>query len=169
MKEKKDMQPDTGQQARMEPGELGFLIILLLIGLFFLYQSILLYRAYPGLENCSAVPLVVSIIIAGLSLLEIITALRKGAHRTGGSAAERLKACFAYLFSKQVLVILGLIVLYCIGLFLGIGFIILTPIFLFVSMCFLQKGDYKKNILWTAIIMAFIILVFQELFNIILP
>lgn len=36
-------------------------------------------------------------------------------------------------------------------------------------MCFLQKGDYKKNILWTAIIMAFIILVFQELFNIILP
>ena len=58
---------------------------------------------------------------------------------------------------------------YCIALNLKVGFYIATPVFLWVSMCYLMRKDYVKNILWTALCMAFILVVFRFIFSVMLP
>jgi hypothetical protein len=75
----------------------------------------------------------------------------------------------AYAFPIDVLVILGAVLVYCILLFVGVSFYIATPLFLYGSMCYLMKKDYLKNILWTALVMAFIVLVFRMLFGVVFP
>lgn len=171
MNQQKNTRLDSRQQAttKIESGELGFLLVLAIVGLFFVYRSILLYRAYPGAESCASVPLFVSVVIAVLSLTEVIAAWKKRRHSSDQSIVVRFKAFVCYLFNANLLVLLLLIALYCVGLFWGVGFLVMTPLFLFASMCFLQKGGYVKNMIWTALIMIFIVLVFQKLFSIVLP
>jgi hypothetical protein len=36
-------------------------------------------------------------------------------------------------------------------------------------MSFLGKGNYVKNVLWTALTMAFIFVVFQFMFSVVMP
>jgi hypothetical protein len=46
---------------------------------------------------------------------------------------------------------------------------IATPIFLWCTMSFLSRGKFVKNLLWTALCMLFIYLVFRVLFSVVLP
>lgn len=61
------------------------------------------------------------------------------------------------------------ILAYCALLLAGVSFYIATPLFLYGSMCFLTRRNYLKNILWTAVVMAFIVVVFRLLFGVIFP
>lgn len=54
-------------------------------------------------------------------------------------------------------------------LLVGLSFYVATPLFLYGCMCYLMRKSYLKNILWTALVMAFIILVFRMLFSVIFP
>ena len=44
-----------------------------------------------------------------------------------------------------------------------------SPVFLWASMTYLERGNFVKNILFTAIVMAFVILVFKVGFHVVLP
>ena len=83
--------------------------------------------------------------------------------------AEKIKKGLQFAFPMDTLVILGGILIYCLLLSLGVSFYIATPLFLYGSMCYLMRGNFVKNILWTAIVMAFIILVFRMLFSVVFP
>lgn len=74
-----------------------------------------------------------------------------------------------YLLSVNVLVAIAAIIGYCALLKLGISFYIVTPVFLWGLMTFYSKGNYLKNLIWTAICMAFVYLVFRLLFNVMMP
>ncbi|MBQ9595318.1 MAG: tripartite tricarboxylate transporter TctB family protein, partial [Synergistaceae bacterium] len=69
----------------------------------------------------------------------------------------------------NVLIMLVLIVAYCVALLEGVSFYIATPAFLYISMCYLMRRDFLKNIIWTGIVMAFIVLVFRVLFSVVFP
>ena len=55
------------------------------------------------------------------------------------------------------------------ALVLGINFYISTGLFLYATMCYLLRKDFLKNILWTALVMAFIVVVFRMLFGVVFP
>ena len=156
-------------EAPFVAGEKGFAVFLLLIGLFFTYQSVLLWQRYPGISACAAVPLFVSVLIVIFAVAILIIDRNKDSVNHGKSVGEIVKATFTYIFPRDVLVIMGLVLLYCIGLYLGFGFYVCTPIFLWVGMSYLLHKDYVKNLLWTALCMAFILVIFTYLFSVVLP
>ncbi len=152
-----------------KPGEKGFSVFLLLFGCYFLYESWKLYQQEPGASSYGAVPLFVSAMIVIFSLAILISDRKKKTENTGLSFGEAAKKTVGYMFPLDVLVVFILIVLYCVGMQIGIGFVWMTPVFLWISMSYLMKKGYIKNILWTALCMAFILLVFSYLFSVVLP
>ena len=82
---------------------------------------------------------------------------------------EKIMKALAYALPLNVIIMLIAIVAYCVALVEGVSFYIATPAFLYFCMCYLMKKDYVKNILWTACVMAFIVLVFRMLFSVVFP
>lgn len=165
--EKKVPEPEV--QVTHSSGEKGFAVVLLVIGLFFTWQSYLMFREDPVASSYGAVPLFLSGLITLLALLIIITDRKKKSPSTGKPLKEAVHLALFHVARKDILVMLGLIALYCLALYLNAGFMIATPVFLWVSMTYLSRGNYLKNILWTAICMVFIFLVFKVLFAVVLP
>jgi hypothetical protein len=154
----------------MKPGEKGFNIFLLLMGLFFLSESIKMYQVKPGASSYAAVPLFVSILIVVFSMITIISDIRKKTPTSVSvTKGQMFKNAILFIFPKDIVVILLLILLYCIGLYVGLGFYIVTPVFLWISMCYLMGEKFLHNILWTALSLAFIFVMFSTIFKVVLP
>lgn len=166
-----DNVPRGGTKANeLQKGEKGFTVVLLLISCFFLFQSILLYRKNPGPSSCAALPLGASGLLTALVLWNIILDIKKKTPLSSiASFVERARGAMAYGFPKNVVVMVGIIVLYSLALLLGLGFYIATPLFLWGSMCYLLRKDYLKNLIWMAICMLFIFVVFTLAFSVVLP
>lgn len=157
------------KQKPFAPGEKGFAFALLIFGAFFLWQSWKLYQAHPGADAAGAMPLFVSALIVIFSICIIVSDWKAPSVNHGLSFGEQAKKTLGYIFQIDVLVEMGLILAYCFALNFGLGFYIATPVFLWVSMCYLMRKDYVKNLLWTALCMAFIIIVFRFIFSVVLP
>ena len=168
MEEKETLtRPDA--QKPYKPGEKGFAAFLLVIGLFFTWQSWKLYSSAPGASSYGAVPLFCSSFIDLMAILILITDRRKQSENSGLPLGLILKNSMKHLFSPDILIMLALVLAYCIALYLGAGFMLAAPVFLWVGMSYLSRGNYLKNLLWTGLCMAFIYLVFRVLFSVVLP
>jgi hypothetical protein len=157
------------RQPELQTGEKGFTVFLLLVGLFFTWQSWKLYCNAPGASSYGAVPLACSVMITVFALAILLTNLKKHTPLHGLALGQKLKTAFRTILPGDVLVIVGLGVAYCLALYLDAGFMIATPIFLWCTMSFLSRGKFVKNLLWTALCMLFIYLVFRVLFSVVLP
>lgn len=154
---------------KYHPGEKGFAVFLFAFGLFFFYQSSLMYQKKPGAASYAAVPLFVSLLIIVFSVLIFIFDLKKESVNQGLSIGEKIKNTLLYVFQKDVLVVMIFILIYCIALIKGIGFYIITPFFLWSSMSYLMRKNYLYNILWTILSLLFIYLMFSFAFNVVMP
>ncbi|MBQ6971270.1 MAG: tripartite tricarboxylate transporter TctB family protein [Synergistaceae bacterium] len=159
----------------LEAGEKVFSFILLIVGLIALKLSVDLWfsislRRGPRIASAAAVPVFVSGLWVLMSLWTVIEnfKLTTPLSKVKG-LGEKVAKALAYAFPLNVLIMLALIVAYCAALVEGVSFYIATPAFLYVSMCYLMRKDYVKNILWTGIVMAFIVLVFRVLFSVVFP
>lgn len=155
----------------LQPGEKGFTIVLLAFCAFLLYRSILLWQQAPGINGPAIVPVLASGLPALLLAISVLTNFWKTTplSKAGLSGKEKYDLVVTYLFSRNVLVTLVAIVAYCVLLNMGISFYIVSSLFLWGLMSFLAKGNYIKNILWTALTMAFIFGVFQVMFSVVMP
>ncbi len=154
---------------KTKPGEKGFPILLLLLGIFVTKESAEMYRQAPQLQGYGTVPLICGILLIVLSVFVILNNFRLESEIKEQPVKEKAQNVIQHLFSKDVLVMLALIVAYCLLLNFGLPFIVSSPIFLWVSMTYLRRGDYIKNIVFTAIIMVFVIVVFNVAFHVVLP
>ena len=159
----------------LEAGEKVFSVILLLVGCVALYLSINLWfsislRRGPRIASAAAVPVFVSALWVLMSLWTVIENFRLTTPLSNvkGLSNKFIKAV-QYAMPLNVLIMLVLIVAYCVALLEGVSFYIATPAFLYISMCYLTRKDFLKNIIWTAIVMAFIVLVFRVLFSVVFP
>jgi len=161
--------PESGL---LNPGEKVFTVILFLTGAFFFYQALTLWNSMPQprASSAAALPIFTSGIWTLLSLVAIIENIRKktslSKHK---SIAEKLREGVAYVFPKEVMVIIGGVVLYCALLFFGVNFFIVSSLFLYGSICYLRRRGWIINIILTAIFMGFIYVVFTMLFNVVFP
>ena len=157
-------------QGKRNLSEKGFSFIILLLALVLLLESIKMFMKDPIASSFGAMPLFLSLSIVGL-MLKIITAEGKDKESENNrlSYGVKVKESFKYVFTKDIIVVFLLMLTYCVVLFMGLGFEISTTIFLFVAMSYLMGKQYMKSLLYTAVSMAFILLVFKTIFKVILP
>ena len=154
---------------KTKPGEKGFPVVLLLLGVFVTKESVGMYREAPQLQGYGTVPLICGILLIVFSVFIIINNFRMESEIKGLPFKEKAEKVIHHLFSRDVLVMLVLILIYCLLLNFGLPFIISSPLFLWVSMTYLRRGGYVRNIIYTAIIMVFVIVVFNVAFHVVLP
>ena len=159
----------------LEAGEKFFSFVLMIIGFIALKLSVDLWfsislRRGPRIASAAAVPVFVSALWVVMSLWTVIEnfKLTTPLSKIKGMGTKIIKA-LQYAFPLNVLVMLLAIAAYCVALLEGVSFYIATPAFLYFSMCYLTRKDFVKNILWTAIVMTFIVLVFRMLFSVVFP
>lgn len=156
----------------LEAGEKVFAIVLLVIGLaaFGLALELWFRMSEPRIASAAAMPLFVSGLWVIMAVLTVIENVKLTTPLTAlSSLKDKVWSGLCYAIPKNVVVMLLAILAYCVMLLVGISFYIATPLFLYGTMCYLLKKDFLKNILWTAIVMAFIILVFRMLFSVVFP
>lgn len=164
-------------------GEKGFAVFWLLFGGFFLWRSLLLYQEHPGLSSCAALPLFCSGVIVLCALIILVSDRKAKTPNSGKSLSVQLKQTLKNIFPSDIMVTIVLILLYCIALYMGLGFYVATPIFLWISMCWFMRNKFMingfdksafakiavKNLIWTVICILFILVLFTYLFSVVLP
>jgi len=159
-------------EAELQSGEKVFHIVLFLLGLFAFSQAFALWQQIPQPRESSAaaLPLFVSGVWTLLALAGIISNIKKSSPLDKITAWKgKLWPGLQYALPKDTLVTLGAILVYCALLMFKVSFYIATPLFLYGTMCYLCKKGYVKNIIWTGLVMAFIIVVFRILFGVVFP
>lgn len=160
------------EKAVLEPGEKVFTVVLLVFGLitFTLALRLWLRMSSPRISSAGALPLFVTGLWVILALMAIFEnrKLTSPLSELKDKKAQLLQGLH-YAFPLDAAVMLAIIFGYCAALFFGLSFYIATPLFLYGGMCYLSKKDFIKNLLWTAVVMAFIVLVFRVLFGVIFP
>lgn len=156
--------------SKTKPGEKGFSIALLIIGILALIESIRMYMKEPTPSSFGALPLFLSSLIV-ICMIKIIFFEERSnkANASKISLKELLINIKNYVFPKDIVTIFIFMVVYCLLLVLGIGFEISSTLFLIISMTYLMRGQLLKNLIYTGIIMTLIFLVFSTIFQVILP
>ena len=153
-----------------KPGERGFAIILLIVGVLALIESIKMFMKEPTPSSFGALPLFLSSIIVIFMLKIILFEDRKIVNDNKKSNFRELfKSTYKYIFPKDIVVVLFFLILYCLLLVLGLGFEISSTIFLIVTMTYLMRGQILRNVIYTGLSMTFILVVFKTIFQVILP
>jgi len=158
---------ETGE--RLKPGERGFSIFLAIFGLFALYESIKLFQKDPRWISFGAFPLILSILLIVFSVHVFWSDRKKKTETDEASVDKKILKTLDYLFPKTVTILLILMILYCLALYFELGFELSSTVFLLVALCFFRKNQYIKNVLYTVLTMAFILLIFKLGFRILLP
>ncbi|MGN1349637.1 MAG: tripartite tricarboxylate transporter TctB family protein [Anaerovoracaceae bacterium] len=156
-------------EKKTKPGEKIFPVLLLMLGLFVTRDSYRMYQNAPELQGYGTVPLFCGIAVTLLAVVIIFSNFFKKSELAGCSPKEKLLAVIRHLFSFDVMVMTAMILAYCIALGLGAPFIAASPVFLWASMSFLGRGNLVKNLIYTLIVMVFVILVFKVGFSVVLP
>jgi len=148
-----------------KPGEQGFALILLVASLLILVESIRMFKVSPQLSSYGGLPLILSILMTLFMGKIILFENRRMEKPEKKSPLDGIQ----YVFSKDVAIFTGLILLYCIALYFHLGFLVCTPIFLFVSMQFFIPRGIKSNIIYTVVLTAAVYVVFTLIFRVQLP
>lgn len=158
---------DKSKPNKYITGEFVFTLVLFATALVCFFMSFNLWNEMdaPKLASAAAVPFIVSIIWAVLSLYLIIRFIIKGER----DETEKV-------FSTRLLITLGAVILYCLAIYLGINFYLVSGLFLFGLISYLGNSHiseskstliyYAKNILISGVTMLAIFLLFEILFGI---
>jgi len=161
----------TAEKSDLRPGEKVFTVLLFSACVFMFYRSWLLWKQFPDIDGPAMVPMMASALPALLLLFSVIGNVRMTSPLSHEkmSIPGKISILREYLISTNIVVSLIFIVCFCLLLSFGVPFYIVASVFLWGLMSFLAKGDYLKNVLWTALCMIFVAVVFGMLFNVVMP
>ena len=143
------------------PGELVFVILLLLASLWLFWQSILI-SGFSGLSTPGVFPMLAS----GLMVVSTLSILRDTARRApGGHGFNRF---LEEITPLRQAVMLGLVAFYVV-LMPWFGFVITSGLFLFASISFLWRRNFLLTAGLSAFALAIIYLIFRIAFQVVLP
>jgi hypothetical protein len=156
-------------EKKTKPGEKGFSVLLLILGIFIIKESLGMYRNAPELQGYGTVPLCCGVLITVFALIIIVMNMFHKSEISGLPFKSQAVAIVKHLFSLDVLIMLLIIVAYCVLMAFGVPFVVASPVFLWCAMTYLERSNYLKNIIFTVIVMAFVLLVFKVGFGVVLP
>lgn len=155
---------------KIKPGEKSFSFVILVFSIIALIESVKLFNSDPTSSSAGALPLFLSGIMLIFTLKIILLEDRKtGSENESIDRKEQFICAVQYIFPKDIVVMFVFTSIYCLLLISGFGFEISTILFLIASMTYLMGGQIVKNVIYTAILMVFILIVFQTVFKVILP
>jgi hypothetical protein len=144
-----------------KPGELFFIIILILIVAALLTESIKLKGIVQGTANGPGVmPQIISFMLLLLLVLICFQLIKK--------KELKVMEVLQYLFSAEVIILLGLVVLFAL-LLERLHFELTALLFLWASMFLLERRDALKKLVISLFILGTIVLIFAYGFKVILP
>lgn len=152
-----------------KPGEKGFPVLLLIFGIYVTKESFAMYQESPELQGYGTIPLFCGGMMVLLSIIIILGNFFKKSEIAGRPFNEQAAAIVKHLVTQDVLLMLIMIVAYCVIMALGVPFVVASPVFLWGAMTYLERGNFVKNIIFTAIVMAFVLVVFKIGFGVVLP
>lgn len=156
----------------LRPGERVFSIFLMVVSVIAFFDNLKLFRKDLSASSAGAMPVFLCVLIFILALAIFIKDLKNLESPKYGSIQKALDAVYQTVLTKDIMVIFLLMLLYCIALYMGLGFVISTSLFLFISMIYLggkSKKDIISNLIATVLCIAFIMIVFSTIFKIVLP
>ena len=156
----------------LAPGEKIFTLILFLSGIGAVILAVQLWQKVDGPKSSSAaaVPLFVAVVWAVLAFFMLLDNRKeKSPLDRLKTVSEKVKGGIEYVFPPSVRWIVLFCIIYCVLMYFGLSFYIATALFLWGSMTYLMKGGFLKNLLWTAILIAFAVIVFRMIFGVVFP
>jgi hypothetical protein len=144
-----------------KPGEIGFAIIATVFGVLGYYFA--LGMTSDSYSAPSVFPKLASVIIIACGVICIFKACRKDAPEPGSPNV------FRYLFPRDVIVILLMLLAYCV-LLPKLHFIVSSYLFMAGGMVYLHRGKYIwQSMLISAGAMVVLVAIFRYVFLVILP
>lgn len=161
--------PEEKKEELLSPAGRVSTLLFLTVGLVFFVQSLQLYQKDPSPSGSAMFPLLVSGLLLILTVVDFVQKLRVKSELSGLSLREKFLATVKYLFPINSLVFLFMSIGFYIVITLGVPFLIAATAFLMLSMCYLIPHAFLKNLVYTAVIMAAIYVIFALLFQVSLP
>lgn len=158
-----DGEQQKNQKTNQRPGELFFIIILFAIFGAFLIEAVKLTGLIQGAsKGPGTIPQLVVFLVLILICIQGFFQIRNYSNK------EKLDEILGYLFSKEVVLILLMVVLYAF-LLEKLHFEITTLLFLFTAMYFIDRRKPLQKLLVSLGAIGFIVVVFAYLFKVVLP
>lgn len=153
-------------KSQLKLGERGLSIILILFSIFAIIES---YKI-SGTKLTSSSPGAFPIFISSMLLIFSIWILgeKRSLSQSKMEIKERLKALGNLIFTKDIVVVLILLIIYSVILEL-VGFTISTFLFLWIAISFLSSGKILRNLGVSILSVSIILLIFKTIFKVILP
>lgn len=152
---------------QLQIGERGLSFILILFSIFAIYESYKISGTKLTSASPGAFPLFISIMLLIFSIwiwgekckLSLSSKLKLG---------DRIKALGNLLFTKEISVVIILLIVYASVLEL-LGFTLSTFLFLWITISFLSSGKILRNLGVSVLSVSIILLIFKTIFKVILP
>lgn len=148
------------------PGELSFLVMLLLASLFLLWAAYGISK-FESLTSAGAFPMFATSVMVVCALLILRDSVR--APLSEGEGGETLAAQFVRQLTPRVLVSFTLAIALYMLLLQSLGFLLSSYLFLVASMGLLGSRRWGLNLLVSAVTLASIYAIFQTVFSVVLP
>lgn len=155
------------EKKELPVGERGLSYILIAISLFVIYTAYNISGKKLTSSSPGAFPLFISVLLL-IFAIWIWGEKRKLSPNPYSSYREKIGALGNKVFTKDVMVVVLLLIIYCISLDI-IGFPITTFAFLWLCISYLQRGNILKNLFIAALNLGIIMLIFKVVFKVILP
>jgi hypothetical protein len=154
---------ETVIEKQIPKGELKLLVLMLIMGLAWLYESIKVEGVFQGISNGPGS--IAQLVATALVLMVAAHAytLVKNGHQDGNW--QELKR---YLFDRQVIILIVMIILY--GLLVEtLHFVPTSILFLSITMYLLDRTKPVKKILVSSTFVGVLYLIFNTAFQVVLP
>jgi putative tricarboxylic transport membrane protein len=156
----------TQTPERRLPGELTFVLVLLLFGATALWQA---FRI-SGLTSWSspgAVPMLAALVLLGAALRIVVATLRQPPAEV--PAGSTLMQAFGHALLPRVIVLFTLLIVLYMFALEPLGFVVSSFLFLAAGMWVLGSHRVVYNLVISAICLAAIYVIFQTAFSVVLP
>jgi len=148
------------------PGELTFVLVLVLFGATTLWQA---YRisGFASWSSPGAVPMLAALVLVGAALRIALTALRQPPADV--PAGSTLSAQFGHVLLPRVIIAFTLLIVLYMFALEPLGFVASSFAFLAAGMWVLGSRRIVYNLAISAICLAAIYVIFQTAFSVVLP
>ena len=154
---------------KLEKGELGFLIVLLCFGCFAFVASVMMFLKNTKWDSMGAFPFIVTSIMLITGIIMYLQMRKNDAVFEKGTAlVERIKQTIQFMFPGKVSIVILYVVIYAV-LMRFVGFAISTYLFLAAAMITLKPNKIVRSLIISLGILIFILVVFQFVFQVVLP
>lgn len=155
------------EKRELKAGEMGFGILLILFSIFAIYESYRISRVDLTLSSPGAFPMFISTLLLVFTCwIGVENYYSKRPKKQ--NVLDKTKALGSLILSRDILLTIVFLIIYALVLE-KVGFVISTVIFLWTSISFLSRGKIIKSLGISILIVVFIVLIFNTIFNVVLP